>query len=488
MPVLKKAVEKSYLTIQEHSITVKPSPKHGKMTTEDKSFYARNEFCDYIDDAYLTIGRSQAYRLDFENSKLAFEYVVANYPQDISKYEAQLWLALLALKTGNPAQATFIFQKLDAQKNFPKKLLFLKNAVKTEWAISQKDYPAAQGFLDQALTDFKGTRAQELRMRYLRAQLFEKIGDKKSAYKAYNKLLRAVDISYEMQFNARLAMAYLSEGVGVDKLKKLLMQMSEDPRNKSYVDRIWTVLGKMEWQAGNQAQAIAYYENALNEVNVSNESKLKIYQELLNGYFKAKNYILAYPVLKNMLSLMTPAHPRYTATEALYAKYKNLGENLEIIKNTDSLLRVSQQTDEYKAAWAKDRVEQYLKEKFELERKAALRTETKLEKAQEGQFYFYNKKVLEQGKIEFDKKWGGRRLEDGWRRADQRLASYSDRTMAKMKLSAYVDTSKTKQKQFFPNQTEYYLEMLAKSESNIKDMQSVLAQAYYMAGKSYASI
>ena len=484
-PLLKRAVEKSYMTIQKHSITVKPKPKKGKMTTGDKLFYSRNEFCDYIDDAYLTIGRSQAYRLDFENSKLAFEYIVANYPQETSKWEAQLWLALLAIKSDNLAQASFIFQKQDGQKGLPKQSFFLNNAVRTEWAVAQKDYPQALGFLEKALRDFHGTRAQELRMRYLRAQLLEKTGEKKSAYGAYEKLLRAADLSYEMQFNARLAMAYLSEGVGIDKLKKLLMQMADEPRNKAYVDRIWTVLGKIEWQAGNHDQAMAYYENALNEVNVTNESKLKIYQELLNGYFKTKNYIMAYPVLKNMLALMGPAHPRYSVTEGLYTKYKNLGENLEIIQRSDSLLRMSQQTEEQKTVWAKEQVEHYLKEKFEQERRAALRTESKIEKAQEGQFYFYNKKVLEQGKLEFEKKWGGRRMEDNWRRADQRLSSYSDAGSAKMKMTSQTDTAKSKQKQLLPNQPEYYLQMLPQTEVAVKSMKSNLAQAYYLAGKAY---
>lgn len=481
LPLLKKAIAKAYTTVQKHSITQKPTPKKGKLTPEDKKFYARTEFCDYIDESYLIIGRSYAFLLDNANARPAFEHVSATFPAEPSAWEAQLWLALLSVKSGDHAQADFIFQKIDREKKFPKELFFLNYAVRAEAALARKDDARALECVTGALMDFRGNKWQKYRLLFLRAQLLQKTGNHPAAKQAYTKLLRIAEIPYEMQFNARLMLASLNEGINA-KLKKLLLQMTEDPRNRPYADRIWAVLGQLAMQEGKAEQAKQYYENALSEDHLTPEAKIKIYQQLLDGYFKEKNYIQAYPVLKQMLELMDVNHPRQKVTESLYLKYKNLGENLERIERCDSLLRIANMPESYRTAWAQKLVEKHLKLQFEKERKEALLAERKVQKASESQFYFYNKKLLEQGKQEFERLWGSRRQEDGWRRADQRLAVYSG---AATHLKPAAGRDSVVAKPLSPNQPEFYLRQIPQTDSAIRTMKSALAQAYYAAGKAY---
>ena len=70
-----KTIKKASVVIQRHSIRIR-----GK------------EYCKWIDDSYLLIGKAYFYKGNFEEAIKSFNFVKNEYKKNPIRFEASLWL------------------------------------------------------------------------------------------------------------------------------------------------------------------------------------------------------------------------------------------------------------------------------------------------------------------------------------------------------------------------------------------------------------
>ena len=127
---------------------------------------------------------------------------------------------------------------------------------------------------------------------------------------------------------------------------------------------------------------------------------------------------------------MTDADERFRRVTSLSENLTGISQNLITIQMQDSLLRISNMTEEEKLALAskikKDKDDERIRKIKEDVTKPNGPNAPTLPKgapapinAGGSKFFAYNDRNVKDGKRDFDRKWGSRTLQDNWRRADQ---------------------------------------------------------------------
>ena len=114
---------------------------------------------------------------------------------------------------------------------------------------------------------------------------------------------------------------------------------------------------------------------------------------------------------------------------------------------------------------------------------------------QSGQWYFYNKKVVERGKKEFDKQWGGRRLEDNWRRSNKTMLAMEADFQEPEPDDAYPvpadsiqvisDTLHTATQETDPHKREYHIQQIPYSDQAKTQSDNLISEALLQQGIIY---
>jgi TolA-binding protein len=94
-----RAITKCAKTIKSHSITAKPKSKKKAISQKEKDFLSKPEYCKWIDDAYLAMGKAHFYKGDFETALQTFLLIINKYTKESSLDEANLWLAKTYVET-----------------------------------------------------------------------------------------------------------------------------------------------------------------------------------------------------------------------------------------------------------------------------------------------------------------------------------------------------------------------------------------------------
>ena len=100
-----KAIQKGSIVIQRHSMKIKGT-----------------EYCKWIDDNYLMVGKAYFYKRDFEEAIKTFSFIINEYSKNEIRFEAALWLVRGYVEKGDFTSAESVL--LDLLKD--KKLVFYK--------------------------------------------------------------------------------------------------------------------------------------------------------------------------------------------------------------------------------------------------------------------------------------------------------------------------------------------------------------------------
>ena len=126
------AIVKCTKVIQNHS-----------MPSNDRPSKKKVEHNAWIDENWITIGKANFYRRDYEASLKSFDFVRKFYSNDPSIYVADLWLAKTNLQLGNLTDAGFNLAKiekaLEAEKDAKEAKKETKSASKSNKKLSLKE-------------------------------------------------------------------------------------------------------------------------------------------------------------------------------------------------------------------------------------------------------------------------------------------------------------------------------------------------------------
>lgn len=466
-----RTIMKCTALIGRHSITVKPQRKKGLIKGKEKEFYNQTEFVKWAREAWLLAGQAQAWKGDFDKARQTLEYVLIQFPNTVIWFEAQVWLARLSIATGEYIDAQDRLKSLDSNRKKPRDRDFVHLHSST-WAfyhLKQRNNAEAVPYVKKSIENCR-RKVDRLRYTYILAQLQQQAGNNSDAFASYKKVLK-MNPPYEMAFSVRIKLIALGNLQGAS-LKKELLKLANDDKNKEYLDQLYYTLGNIEKQEGNIEKAIEYYTLSAQLSTDNNNQKGMSYLVLADYYFEKSNYTKAQAYYDSSYNALDKNFPDYSRLEVKTQHLNKLVENLNIISSEDSLLRVAGMSPKERDGLIAQIIadlqiaEQKAKELEQEERQRSMllqqtqRYRTDAEPAG-GKWYFYNPASISYGQSEFQMKWGKRKLEDNWRRKNKSIV---DVDMFATSTSG-TDTSKTPQKQLSNKSPEFYLANLPLNDS-----------------------
>lgn len=471
-----RAIRKGSVVIQTHSMKIK-----GK------------EYCRWIDDSYLMLGKAYFYKGDFDESIKTFNFIKNEYSESEIRFKAALWLVRGYVEKGDFASAEQELKELLQDKFFPDKLEKKLSLVAADFYVQKKDYKNAKTELLNATSLIKRKKTK-VRLNYILAQLYEYSNNYSLAQKHYKLVLKS-NPSYEMAFNAKMSLARSLESGNPDakKTKKRLLKMIKDDKNKEYLDQIYYTIGEMDVNIKDTNSAIEnFYSSTINSVENNTQRSLS-FLALGKIYFEKRQYKLASTNYDSSVFYMDDEFRLYEKVSEKQLVLRDLVSNIKTVETQDSLQMLSKLPPLEKRAL----IEGVIRQELDRERQEAedqiLKNQMAYESARNrgeaeqfgrttsgGKWYFYNPATLSFGLSEFRKKWGKRKLEDDWRRKDKKNINYfeTDSTETDSDRELTKNTTNTKD-------LNYYLKQLPQTESDFEASNSQIKEALYQLGVIY---
>ena len=482
------AIEKSAKSITNHSITVKPKIKNKKqvMSEKEKEFYKKNEYCKWIDDCYLLMGKANFYNQEYTRSTRAFRRILNLYKTENTRFEATLWLVKTYLAQKKFNEAILYLTELENDVRHPKKLDKEINLTFADLYIQQKEYKKAIERLEASI-ELTKKRKERARYYFILAQLNYEIGNLPEASLLYKKVIK-MNPPYEMAFNAKINRATAFRG-GADEseeIKKDLKKMLKDEKNEEFKDQIYYALANIEFAENNEPEAIKYYKLSTQTSVSNNNQKAISFLSLADIYIVKPEYLLAGSYYDSTMQYLDVEYIDY---ETISKKAENLGElivHLKEVQLQDSLQTV--------ASWSEKKRNNYIneliKEVIEEEKRKKEEEEsgynpydnennTNNNQNQGGKWYFYNPSLISRGQNIFKQKWGSnRKLEDNWRRKNKSMTGNfgDDDEKPEDEDSTRVSDNKSR---------EFYLQDLPLNDSLMEISNQKIIDALFNAGEVY---
>ncbi len=448
-----RAIEKSQKAITLHSIKRKPQRKPGKRYTESyKQWLKRREFNPFLYNAWLLLGKAQFQKGDFPEAAATFSYVARLYStQPNIAAEARIWLAQCYTESEWYYDAEDVLQKVN-NDSLPVKLTPDYSTAFGNYLLGSERYREAVPYL---LTTIKNERNKQQRAReyYLLGQVYQLLGESGNAFAAYGKVIRQ-NPPYELELNARIRQTEVAiDGTGkqtaaMKKITDKLNRMAKLDKNKEYLDQVYYALGNIYMTAGDTLQAIKAYQLGVDKSTRGGVEKGVLQLTLGNLFWEMGRYGEAQVAYTDAIGLLDKQHEEYKGITRRSEILDELVPHVESIELQDSLQHLAA-LDEASRMIVIDTLIARFVQKEEAEAKARKESERQQEREEliaqnmnnrpqssttatptaptgDNSWYFYNRQVMQQGKSDFQRQWGNRKLEDNWRRRNKTVVSLDE--------------------------------------------------------------
>jgi tetratricopeptide (TPR) repeat protein len=407
-----------------------------KIITKARAIVEDKAFSNYIDEAYILMGRAQYYKTNYFVAEEYFDYTAKTYIENPNiRVTAQNWKARSLMQLDNLKEAALIldtvYRDLPDMKGHKAEPL----ATIAQMYIYQGRYADAILLLTNAVKA-SPLKRNRIRWTYILAQLYEQQKDYKEALAQYLRVQKS-NAAFELYFNANLNRIRLTGLLNGERLnrKKQLTALLRDDKNLEYIDQIYYHIAQSYADDNDYTGAEKYYKLSVRSSSGNSYQKGISYLRLADLNFKEfRNFLKAKDYYDSTVTTLPKSYPGYE----------------QILKKSDNLEYISKR---YEAIAFQDTL-QLLAKLPEAERLARIRQLTlraKPASANTGSFredpfaganqavtgrgssalnssstfYFSNSAAMSRGSADFSTRWGNRKLEDDWR---QSLKSSSQAT------------------------------------------------------------
>lgn len=435
------------------------------------------EWCRWIDDNWLVIGKAQFYKRDFKGALEKFQFIEKQYKSEVIFYTAKLWRAKTLIELERFDEAKEVLEELEntaeelkeqkegakkdkaeakekakkasarpgkkrkssskskkeeptdvkppLPKHFDRELL----PVKADFFLRQKMYKEAEEALLLSI-DVTKKRKFKTRQLFILAQLLQKTGGD-GASEIYAEVVKRNPV-YDMAFQAKINRALAYSGGDSRSIKSQLLKMLKDDKNIDYHDQIYYALGDIELRAGNRPQGIAYLEKSVIVSKANKVQKGKSFLRLGKLYYLERNYTKAQQYYDSTMSVLPEDHLEYESIAEKNSSLTDLVYNLRIIDEGDSLASLCSLSEKELLAKVDDIIEQKKLSKAadeERQRLLAMQPSTSSGSSSgpsSGKFWAYDDKLRGGGFNDFKALWGDRKLEENWRRSSKSSADFDE--------------------------------------------------------------
>lgn len=493
---MENAIQKASKLISLKSITAKPELKDkSPVTDKEKELIERKEYNEWVDDSYLLIGKARFFKHEFTEAISLFTYSISDANDPDLKTEASIWLARIYNETKNYNESSRILNDTEIREDHPKALKSMYYTTLADLYIKQKRFQEAIEPLSKSLKLVSGKRTK-YRLTYLLAQLFEQSGDGARATSLYREVVK-MNPPYDVEFNARINIAGVFDvnSGNPQEIRKELDKMLRDSKNKDFHDQIYFALGNLSMKEGNETEALEYFRKSASANSQNQNQKGRSYLALANYFYAKPDYLKAGKYYDSTVFFLDQRHPDYQILKAKSQNLNMLVSQLTIIQREDSLQRVASLPEAERNAIIATIIDKINKDESEGKTSAYTdqynigqyyenerRFQGNIE--QEGKWYFYNQAALTFGRTEFRRRWGDRKPEDNWRRANKARVTSAQSTAAQGDESQVVADSAITVLDY--KKPEFYLKDLPLTDSLKKISDEKISFAILNAGKAYS--
>jgi len=245
---------------------------------------------------------------------------------------------------------------------------------------------------------------------------------------------------------------------------------------------------------GNTEQAIRDYTKS------ASLSSNNLYQRALSCltlaeiYFGEPEYKKAQSYYDSAMVVIDNKYPNFQQISDRHKSLTRLTDNIYMVEREDSLQRLAAMDEPSRNGL----IDKWIKEVLDKEAKAKQmesqelmnrnfyrQNESRFGLSQQQQgagWYFYSPTTVAYGKVEFDRLWGKRKLEDNWRRSDKR--SFSDEE-GEQSQDSLLTIGPAVKKITDPKNREFYTQNLPTNDSLLALSHSRIRNALYNEGRIF---
>ncbi|MDE5744140.1 MAG: tetratricopeptide repeat protein [Paramuribaculum sp.] len=434
-----RSIEKAQKAIQLRSIKKRPQRTPGKSRDpEYREWLKREEYNPFIHNAWMLMARSRYMNGDFLGAASTFMYIARHFtwlPQTVT--EAKIWQARSYCAAGWLNEARAILDRVKPKELTDATLKGLYAFTDADILISSGNYAEAVAPLREAIETSKGI--QRTRLTFLLGQILQRTGDNTGATEAYSKVSSGLSTPYRIKFNARIRQGATASGKNIESELKAIRGMAKYERNKEFLDQIYHAEGNLLLAKGDTIGAVKAYTNA-----VAKSTRQGIDMAIANLtlgalYFDLGDYDKAQTCYAASVTMIGNDYPDIDKIKLRSDVLDELAVHSRNVHLQDSLLALADMTEEQRLEVVnriiadlvrreKEEAEEQERQKRDEEDAARESDQSAGENAKaptaftlntDNSWYFYNQNVKNAGANEFRRRWGGRKLEDNWRRRNK---------------------------------------------------------------------
>ena len=505
---METTIEKCRKVIKNHSITKKP--KRDRKRWKDPKyqyFYNQEEYVKGVKRAWILLGKAELHKGDFLGAASTFIYIARHYPSDVDVVcEARIWQSRAYAELGWMYNAEEAFDKIK-EEDVPERLKGLYAATRADYLLKNNRPQEAYPFLKVAAEREKN-RFFKMRFHYILGQIAMETGRPSDAYAWFKKVKKASP-PYLMQFNTELSMLQ-AQTKNKSKAIKGLKRMAKSPNNMEYLDQIYYAMGNIYAAMGDTVEALDAYAMGAELSTRNGIDKAVLLITKGDMHYGRKEYMDAHPCFEEATQLISATNPDYERVEKLGTTLGELAQNYNTVELQDSLQYLSTLSEAEQMTIIEKVIEE-IKRQEEEEAKKAAEAEKRAEMlARRGMnnmgnigpqgsqdWYFYNPQLKQKGSLQFQQKWGKRKLEDNWRRLNKTVMSFGgDETDGLFADSDSIapgmagDSTMTAGGGAVSSDIhdpEYHLSLIPKTEEQFAASDKAIADGLYAMGGIFAS-
>ena len=499
LPALDTAISKCTKVIRNHS-----------MPSAENMYYKEVEYNRWIDENWITIGKSMYYKRDYDKAFQNFQFVKKFFKKDPSTYDAELWSAKILIEQEKYAEAKLSLDGLSEVSQAQKKrkfkdfiqLAFVKKTegkekqvrmkrnlqfeiykANADLAIRRRDPQLAINMLNLAIKKSPSVR-EKTRLCYILGQLYQQEKQLDSAAYFYSKSVRP-SAPFDISFNGRLNEAICGKGNGMDRKLKTMLR---DAKNAAFKDQIYFALAKVELNQNDKKQAKIYLTQSAFYSNNNKRQRAMSYETLGDLSYSDRDYISAQKYYDSCSRFVTDDYPNGDEIKNKAVKLADLVKSVETALFEDSVQRIAKMSEKDRTDFLKETLKQMKediqrKKELEAQKLLALQSQQNNDVGNNAnKFVFNNPKLRETGFKEFQKQWGPRENEDDWRRSNKIIFNNNteeDTTVVNNESEKELKDSLT---------IEQLLAKIPLTDSAFQSSRLKMQEAYYQAGVLYKEI
>jgi tetratricopeptide (TPR) repeat protein len=387
-----------------------------EIISKAQTLIADKSYSNYIDDAYLLLGKAYFYKGNYFIAAEYFDYTAHTYKKDKkTRLQALNWKVRSYMQLINLKTAAAISDSLETLLDSVKHNRSEPYATLAQMSMDLKRYKEAIPYLQSAVKE-SDNKKNKIRWTYILGQLYETQNDPQSALKCYRKV-QSSNAGFELYFNAnmsRIKLAAQAEGRSKSKTEQMLALLKDD-KNADFINQVYYNIANVYADEQDFTNASAYYNRAIRTSTTEPYQRGLAYLKLadlnfnqLNNYVKAKSYY------DSAVINLPKTYPNY---DIIARKNKNL----------------QYLTDRYQLISVQDSLQSFarLPEGERFQRIQTFQTAVQAQPISpipqvggtasqlkgSGTFYFHNQNAMALGLLDFKKKWGNRKQEDNWRQS-----------------------------------------------------------------------